>query len=400
MPDVKNIDLLYACNLPPDKVIEYFRAKGLKVSSDWHSLWQEAHARAFTVSRILKLDIIKTVRDEVLNAIENGLTFKEFQKNLQPRLIKKGFWGRIVNEEGKETFVTPHRLKTLYQTNIQSAYMAGRYREMIENADDRPYWQYLAVMDGLTRPAHAALNGKVFRYDDAFWKTHYPPNGFNCRCRVRALRAEQLGGMNITPESTNEADYETVIQNAGGRPAEITRYIDPKSGVRMAPDAGWNYNPGEAAYMPNFDKYEYAEAKACVKELLNGPPFQAFYSEKLKNDFPVAVLNKDYRKLIGAESQTVYLSNDTLSKNKEHHPEMDEAAYTALPYIIENEGKGVIVQDGERTLIFIRKDGKIYYAALKATSTGETIFLTSFRYSNEADVENARKKGKVIKDDL
>lgn len=400
MADMKNINLSYACNLPPEKVIEYFASKGVAISSDWHSLWQEANAKAFTMSRILKLDVLKAVRGEVLNAIENGLTFKEFQKNIQPQLIKKGFWGRVVNEEGKETFITPHRLKTIYQTNIQSAYMAGRYREMIENADDRPYWQYLAVMDGLTRPTHAALNGKVFRYDDVFWKTHYPPNGFNCRCRIRALRAEQLGSMNITPEVTKSVDFETITKNAGGRPAEITRYIDPKTGVRMAPDAGWNYNPGEAGYMPNFDKYEYAEAKACVKELLGDAPLKMALSGNYNINLPIAILNKENMEIIGTQSQTVYLTNDTITKNTKRHPEMNISEYQKIPELIENMGKGVVVNDTYKSMIFIKRNGKILYAAIKRTESGKTLFLTSFRYANEIEVERAKKKGKVIKDDL
>lgn len=400
MPENKAVNLNFAIGLPPEKVIEYFNSKGYAFSGNWQDIWQEAHAKAFTVSRILKLDVLKAIRGEVQKSIESGLTFKEFQKNLQPLLVKKGFWGRVVNEEGKETFITPHRLKTIYQTNIQSAYMAGRYREMIENADDRPYWEYLAVMDGLTRPAHAALDGKVFRYDDPFWNTHYPPNGFNCRCRVRALRAEQLESMNITPEVTKEADFETITQNSGGRPAEITRYIDPKTGVRMAPDAGWNYNPGEAAYMPNFDKYEYAEAKACVNELLNGPALKMALDGKVKINLPVAVLSAENMNIIGANSQTVYLSDETVEKNTGRHREMGIDEYRQIPDLIENKGKGVIVKDTEKTMIFAKRNGKILYAAIKRTESGETLFLKSFRYSNEADIAKARKKGTIIKDDL
>jgi len=400
MADLKNIDLSYACKLPPEKVIEYFGSKGIAVSSDWHSLWQEAHAKAFTMSRVLKLDVLKSVRDEVLNAIEKGLTFKEFQKNIQPRLIKKGFWGRIVNEEGKETFMTPHRLKTIYQTNIQSAYMAGRYREMIENADDRPYWQYLAVMDGLTRPEHAALNGKVFRYDDVFWETHYPPNGFNCRCRIRALRAGQLAGMNITPETTKTADFETITQSAGGRPAEITRYIDPKTGVRMAPDAGWNYNPGEAGYMPNFDKYGYAEAKDCVQELINSVPFKMFFEGKIKNDFPVAILGEDAKRDLKTKSQTIYLSNDTLVKNLNKHPEIRFQDYQNIQNLLKDAD--TIMQDGELTMAYAKGGDRLLYIALKATESRESLFMLSFRKTNMADIERKRRKPGVIiiKDEL
>ena len=57
-------------------------------------------------------------------------------------------------------------------------------------------------MDSRTRPSHAALNGKILRYDDPFWNSFYPPNGWNCRCRVRALSESRLTRKGITPESS------------------------------------------------------------------------------------------------------------------------------------------------------------------------------------------------------
>ncbi|MGG7387345.1 phage minor head protein, partial [Escherichia coli] len=86
----------------------------------------------------------------------------------------------------------PRRLATIYNVNTRTAYGAGRYAQMMNTADLYPYWQYVAVMDGRTRPEHARLHNMVFRYDDIFWQTHYPPNGWNCRCRVRALSAARM----------------------------------------------------------------------------------------------------------------------------------------------------------------------------------------------------------------
>lgn len=39
-------------------------------------------------------------------------------------------------------------------------------------------------MDERTRDSHRALNGIVRPVDDAFWKTYFPPNGWNCRCEA------------------------------------------------------------------------------------------------------------------------------------------------------------------------------------------------------------------------
>jgi uncharacterized protein with gpF-like domain len=49
---VSDIDLAYAIGLKPEKAIEYFKAKGFAFSWDWQKIWQEAHARAFTVAKV------------------------------------------------------------------------------------------------------------------------------------------------------------------------------------------------------------------------------------------------------------------------------------------------------------------------------------------------------------
>ncbi len=181
MPDV---DLLYAIGLPPEKAIEYFKSKGFAFSWDWRDLWQQAQARSFTVAKAMRMDVLQTIRDEVQLSLDEGLTFRDFQKDLEPRLKALGWWGKseIVDADGVVSSVqlgSPYRLKTIYRTNMQTSMMSGRYREMIDGMDIAPYGQYVAVMDSKTRPAHAALNGLVFRLDDPFWATHWPPNGFN-----------------------------------------------------------------------------------------------------------------------------------------------------------------------------------------------------------------------------
>ena len=167
MPDLP--DLHFAIGLPPERAIAYFKAKGYAITFDWHELQAEAQARAFTVAKCTKLDILTDIRNAVQKALDEGQTQRQFAKELTPTLQAKGWWGRqeVVDprtgEVRRAQLGSPWRLRTIYETNLATAYAAGRYQEQLENAEDQPYWMYVAVMDARTRPAHAALSGRTFR---------------------------------------------------------------------------------------------------------------------------------------------------------------------------------------------------------------------------------------------
>jgi SPP1 gp7 family putative phage head morphogenesis protein len=140
-----------------------------------------------------------------------------------------------------------YRLKTIYSVNMQTSYMAGRYKTQIENTGNRPYWEYIAVLDERTRPEHAELNGLVFRYDDPFWSSFYPPNGWQCRCRVNALSNYNMEPKKLKPnKSAGLLSEETcLVSKKTGEYKPVTVYTDPLTGRKVAPDIGWSYNPAK-----------------------------------------------------------------------------------------------------------------------------------------------------------
>src|SRR5574344_1109991 len=157
--------------LTPVAAIKYFKSKGNKLSWDWYDLWQNAHRKSFTVAKAMREDILKDIRFSLDKALEEGKTFQDFQKELKPILQKKGWWNDVMigDSEGnieKVQLGSLYRLKTIYSVNMQTAYQTGRYKTQIENTDNRPYWEYVAVLDSRTRPEHAQLHGLIFRYDD------------------------------------------------------------------------------------------------------------------------------------------------------------------------------------------------------------------------------------------
>lgn len=247
MPD--SVDLSYAIGLKPAQAIEYFQSKGYTIGFNWHEVEARAHATAFTVAGILRQDILQDVRAGLQDSLDNGLTLEQFRRQMTQKLTQKGWLAdkaKLVADEdgvleGKQ--LTPRRLRTIFETNMQSSYGAGRYAQQMENAADRPYWTRVAVMDLRTRPAHAALNGLTARYDDPIWQFAYPPDGWGCRCRVRARSQSDIDNKSITVWSS-EGHLETVQQAWGPqdtREVQAFRY----NGQLYTPDAGFGHNPGQ-----------------------------------------------------------------------------------------------------------------------------------------------------------
>lgn len=286
----EGVSLSYALTLPPKDAISYLESKGAKITFNWHEVWQASQAQAFTVANVARLDVLEDIRGALKQALAEGRTQKMFAKDLEPVLRAKGWWGKRteVGADGKERQVqmgSPARLKLIYRQNMQTAYMAGRYKQMLENADNRPWWRYVAVLDQRTRPAHRLLNGRTFRFDDAFWGSHYPPNGWGCRCRVQALSAGGVEREGLAVETGEGRMVTRDVELLDRRTGEITtRQV---AGYRTAegPDApvawtdpGFSYNPGAAAYGLDMEAarrlslVQDTSLRAQAVQALNGNP--------------------------------------------------------------------------------------------------------------------------------
>ena len=307
---------------PPAEAMAYLESKGLRITFNWQEMLDEAHARAFTVAKAMRLDVLRDIRSGLLDALREGKTLRQFQDQLTPLLQSRGWWGKqvVVGGDGQAQQVqlgSPHRLKTIYQTNLQSAYMAGRAKAQME-ASAFPYLMYVAVMDGRTRPSHAALNGRIWRKDDPVWQAIFPPNGFNCRCRTRALTAGQMRreGLQLSapPELlTREADagtdratgelFPTVqtgvrVLDASGKP--VTMWVDP--GFNASPLAGHPMDEllAKKAVAALGDPAGYALAREAVLSDTRMKAWAAF----VENTFESGIANREGRAVVQNQSMT------------------------------------------------------------------------------------------------
>lgn len=250
--------LSFAFNLRPEDAVRYLDKKGERVSGSWVDFWQHAHDESFTIANVAHLDVLQDIHGMITDALSNGQAFNEFKNNIIPALKTKGWYGQGFGEDGRK-LIAPRRLDLIYRQNMQTSYSAGRYKGLSDNADARPYWRYNAIMDSRTRPAHAALNGKVFRLDNPFWDSMYPPNGFNCRCTVDSVPLGNItsGEYPIESDGGPLPTQTVMVGPADNRyPAKIAVWTDPVTGAKVKTDPGFNYNPGKVNYKPDLSKYE------------------------------------------------------------------------------------------------------------------------------------------------
>lgn len=310
---------------PPKEAIAYLESKGLRITFNWAEMLDEAHARGFTVAKAMRLDVLRDIRTGLLDALATGKTMHQFEKELTPLLQAKGWWGKqiVVDGQGQAQQVqlgSPRRLKTIYQTNMQSAYMAGRARAQ-QAADAFPYLMYVAVMDGNTRPSHAALNGKIWRKDDPVWASIYPPNGHNCRCRTRALTDGQMkreglalseppvvvtrevtaGKDSLTGERFRTMQTGVTVKDAKGNP--ITMWVDP--GFDSSPLAG--HPMDKLLAKKAVDALGDAAGFDLVRQEVLSPTRLKAWSSFVDNAFESGILNRHGRKAPQHQTMTAGL---------------------------------------------------------------------------------------------
>lgn len=292
------VDLAYAVQLAPADAIEYFKSKGYVIGFSAAEIEAEAHAKAFTVAGVLKLDILADIQNGLKPALNDGDTERDIERKLLPLLEQKGWIGKglVADPETGELWgkrLTPRRIGTIFSTNIQSSYAAGRWKQQVANKTERPYWQRVAVMDLHTRPRHALLNGFTAAADSPVWDYFYPPDGYGCRCRIRAFTKAQVEARGFAVHEPELYD----IEQEYGIPGK-TRTVKAMKigGETYTADPGFGFNPGKVAFTPTLDKYATQAARQYITGSLTGPDFARGLASALAGDaspqqtYPVAML--------------------------------------------------------------------------------------------------------------
>lgn len=240
--------------LEPEQAIEFMKSKGIQVTFDWKEIEAKARAKAFTIAKVTSVELLQDVRNLIVKAQKEGKTFENFKTDANEAIAKRGWSGKqtITMPDGtaKVVEITPGRLQTVYRTNMQSAYNAGRWKQIQDTKANRPYLQFVAIIDDSTSETCSLFNRKVFRVSDPIWDKIMPPLHHNCRSTVRSLSQRQLEREGLTVEDGK--DY-----------ADSPEY---------APAEGFENNPGKDDWVPDLSKYDEDLAAAAQDDLRD--PFE------------------------------------------------------------------------------------------------------------------------------
>ena len=156
----------------PEEAIAHFKKQLELTEEEIDELGEISERRGFFVSGVADLDLLTDVWDALDKALADGTGFDQFVDDIGERLETE--WGGTVANPG-------WRQETIYRTNLQKSYNAGRYKQATDPdvIEDRPYWLFDATLDERTTEICEKCNGTIRPADDEWWSTHQPPLHFN-----------------------------------------------------------------------------------------------------------------------------------------------------------------------------------------------------------------------------
>lgn len=224
-----------AGGVPFKEAIDYLRGKLRIPTRRWDDIRGDMQAKAFVVAGANKMSLVGDLHQAVIDAREKGQSITDFRKSFD-QIVQKHGW----SYKGKRGW----RTRTIYNMNMRQSAMAGRWKQVESTKRLRPYLQYLTVGDSRVRDEHRQWDRKVLPIDDPWWDTHYPPNGYNCRCTVRTLSDRQLQREGLGVEPTPEVERTRRVNTRTGED-----FGDVPKGI----DTGFDYNVGKAWLGPDID---------------------------------------------------------------------------------------------------------------------------------------------------
>jgi len=198
-----------------------------------------------------------------------------------------------------------------------------------EQLEVLPYLTYKHGDSKRPRPHHLAWDGTTLPAADPWWDTHYPQNGWGCKCRVYG---------------STKKEYEAAT--AAGKGNAPKSEIDPKTGEPVGIDKGFGCNVGSAAFGKSWVRESgefielgpwrpsaYPELPAKLPGL--SPPVGLGQPCRTEDELRKAVPEGIYKDSLGGYTSVTQALADHIIENKKRW-DGREKYFPLIPDAIEN----------------------------------------------------------------
>lgn len=269
-----------------EEAVEFLKVKMPITKAEWLSVEPKARFRAFTVAKLGSATLIDTVKQQLLNVLEDGKGYAEF-------------WDRIKQTvENDVSKIKPGYWETVFRTNTQSAYVAGKLQQF-ENSGVAAY-QLMVIEDVRTSQICRNLLNKNSGYGiilpvkHPFWQKYgFPPYHFNCRSSIRGVWPSQVGKIG------------NVVENPTMKSLKVFKPQGDFGGNPLVKGSWWELTTGQMEQAKEFGvlhilQLSQANIKtgarsSVVNKILNSDILER---TEIAENYYIAIRNSDNSKMI------------------------------------------------------------------------------------------------------
>ena len=275
--------------IPPikfEEAVEFLKRKVPITKEEWKSVETKARFRAFTVAKLGSATLIDTVKQQLLGVLEDGKGYAEF-------------WNRIKQTvENDVSKIKPGYWETVFRTNTQSAYVAGKLQQF-EKSGVAAY-QLMVIEDVRTSQICRNLLNKNSGYGiilpvkHPFWQKYgFPPYHFNCRSSIRGVWPSQVGKIG------------NVVQNPTMKSLKIFKPQGDFGGNPLIDGSWWELTTGQIEQAKEFGvlhllQLTQANIKTGARSSVVNKIMESEAYEKMQiaQNYYVAIRNSDNKEMI------------------------------------------------------------------------------------------------------
>lgn len=302
--------------------IEFLKGKVPELSDHYDSFIAPVHAKSFTIAGGTQLAFLSDMQQALIDNKAKGLSLREFHADFESIKAKYGW-----SHKGNSMW----RARVIYDTNVRSAQMAAKWQQAQLGKAQFPYLEYRIGNSRVHRKDHQSWDGLILPVEHPFWDTHYPPNGYGCKCDAYQID-----------------DFMMEADGLGFRDAPVIERKDVTSSngnvshnQPVGVDVGFDSNVGQAWLAPDV---------ALGKKLASLPPTMASaaYQFQTTGSFINAVSNawfKSFDAIVQKKNQQLFAgyinhdvnqaliskSDDIIAKSVAYNAKQSERYWVKVP---------------------------------------------------------------------